>query len=369
MELDSLRTRLAHLGVDVQPTSRNYPATADRSSKARGGDSLIQDQDRVCEDVMDVLQRCHQVDVAHSAPNIPSAHPGDRNNKGAKDSRREEDKEKTALSKPPKYRIRRSVLHTGQRMKSKAVHTPLGSVLAQYREAEEQWTREKAALRRDAFAHRRRANKFEIEVKKFQSMLQHKTMDVKALKTALANRDSQLVELHKRISELEQGQTKVQEEAAHQVSDLATERDELRTLLAAMLKRLECVDEFVHRTAASSSVMEDRVRAIEQERLRAVAEASKASGLEQELLGAKTQLHLQKKMLKKVSDIHLKKNREQKKAIRDALEGSHPNPLDLAPCLSDGDNCDRLEADDYEESLARDLRGDIPPSIQSILGR
>ncbi len=50
-----------------------------------------------------------------------------------------------------------------------------------------------------------------------------------------------------------------QEESAARISSLNAERDDLKALLVATLKRLEAVDEMVQRADVSSSVMQEKV--------------------------------------------------------------------------------------------------------------
>lgn len=51
-----------------------------------------------------------------------------------------------------------------------------------------------------------------------------------------------------------------QEESAAHIASLNAERDDLKALLVATLKRLEAVDEMVQRADISSSVMQEKVR-------------------------------------------------------------------------------------------------------------
>ncbi len=60
-----------------------------------------------------------------------------------------------------------------------------------------------ARLRREALEERKRANKLELDVRRQQRTLEHQALDVKALKTALKSRDSQLEAAGERIRELE----------------------------------------------------------------------------------------------------------------------------------------------------------------------
>lgn len=89
-----------------------------------------------------------------------------------------------------------------------AQHTPLAYMIAQYKEAEAAWNNEKARLRREAAAERKRANKYELDFKKLSALHDHKVMDIKALKAALKNRDTQLGAAQERIKELESMLTK-----------------------------------------------------------------------------------------------------------------------------------------------------------------
>lgn len=64
---------------------------------------------------------------------------------------------------------------------------------------------EQARLRREALTERKRANKTDLEHKRLERLAEHRTLELKALKTALKNRDSQLEVAEARIRELEGG--------------------------------------------------------------------------------------------------------------------------------------------------------------------
>eukprot|EP00798_Chlamydomonas_sp_ICE-L_P016824 gene16824-23103_t len=208
--------------------------------------------------------------------------------------------------------VRRSVNISTDRIPA---HTPLASVLQQYRESETTWAQEKAALRREADTQRRRANHFDEELKRLSRLSEHRSLDIKALKSALRNRDNQLVESGERIKELEA----YQEDAAVRLASLSTERDDLKALLIATLQRLEAVDEVVHRADMTSSIMQEKVKELEEERLRALEAAALARSEVQELTESKRKLQWQSKLLEKMSEVQLKHNKHKTEAIKKLL--------------------------------------------------
>ncbi|GMH35916.1 hypothetical protein BSKO_03784 [Bryopsis sp. KO-2023] len=373
MDLDNLRLRLANLGVDVNASARANQQQASPTKKTRASGAAGPDPMDEHQDVLDVLERCHRVEASFA--DHPSTSTPNREESNLEGAHRQEAKRRGR--KGVKFDVGSRAptvggLRTGQRLNSrcKNIHTPLGSVLAQYREAEEHWAREKAMVRRDAFYHRKRAHRLDLENKKLAAMNHHKTLDIRALKNALASRDSQLQAMQKKTVELESLLSDNHEAMAQDMIELSSERDQLRSLLNATLKRLEAVDEFVYRTAISSSAMEEKLKKLETERSRALDEASRSHGLKKELHGTKTQLNLQKELVRKMSEIQLRKNRKQQNTIRAVLENSGPskNPMALAAAMSEGVDNEDEEVEELRGLVAGNM-GDLPPAIQSILGR
>lgn len=363
MDLDDLRLRLNNLGVDVGGSPRLQTEGGSPKGRPRTAHAVESHGN-----VLEVLERCHRVEAALGADDACTSGkaeaPREVGWKGEGRGRKERKSVKFAQGQ------RNPGLRTGQRLglRCKNINTPLGSVLAQYKEAEEHWAREKAGIRREAFSHRKRAHQLELENKKLAAVNHHKSLDIKALKSALSSRDAQLQALQRKATELESVLAGSHEKSAQNIAELCCERDELRALLTATLRRLEAVDEFVYRTAASSSVMEERLHAIEAERVKALDLASKTQGLEKELTGTRKQLHVQKEMLQKMSEIQLKKNRKQQKAIRDMLMSTGParNPMAIATAEASEPGCDDEARDLFltPKSYGRD---GLPKSITSIL--
>mmetsp|Transcript_18736 Transcript_18736/g.34016 ORF Transcript_18736/g.34016 Transcript_18736/m.34016 type:complete len:396 (-) Transcript_18736:603-1790(-) len=210
-------------------------------------------------------------------------------------------------------------IRSDSHMKRIPAHTPLAQVLAQFKEAEAAWANEKARLRREAVAERKRANTVELEHRRLERVADHRTLDLKALKTALKNRDAQLEAAGERVAELEMLLERTQSEATAQITSLAAERDSLRQLLLAALQRLEAVDHVVQRADISTSLMEEKVKALETERQRALEAATRARTEVQELAESRRKLQWQSKLLEKMSEVQLKHNQRKSEAIRKLL--------------------------------------------------
>lgn len=365
MDLDDLRLRLNNLGVDIRGSPRLVAEAQSPKSRPRTPHAIESNGN-----VLEVLERCHRVEAALGAEDACTSGKADvqRDTDWKADGRSRKDRKSVKFAQGQ----RNPGLRTGQRLglRCKNINTPLGSVLAQYKEAEEHWAREKAGIRREAFGHRKRAHRLELENKKLAAVNHHKSLDIKALKRALSSRDSQLQALQRKTTDLESVLAGSHEKSAQNIAELCCERDELRSLLTATLRRLEAVDEFVYRTAASSTVMEEKLQAIEAERIKALDLASRTQGLEKELTGTRKQLHVQKEMLQKMSEIQLKKNRKQQKAIRDMLMSTGPNRNPMAIATAISENTEEGDDDNEAALLLKPKsygRDGLPKSITSIL--
>ncbi|GFH11173.1 uncharacterized protein HaLaN_06629 [Haematococcus lacustris] len=181
-------------------------------------------------------------------------------------------------------------------------HTPLSSVLHQYRDAEVSWAHDKAQLRRDSEDSKRRALKAEADLRKLSRLAESRSLDIKALRTALRNRDVQLEASADRIKELEGLLIRSQEDGAIRAATLSAERDDCKALLLATLQRLEAVDEVVHRADMSSAMMQDKMKSLEDERLRALEAAARARAEVADLTESRRKLQWQSKLLEKMSE-------------------------------------------------------------------
>ncbi|KXZ52075.1 hypothetical protein GPECTOR_10g1098 [Gonium pectorale] len=229
----------------------------------------------------------------------------------------------SVLANPPKGLS--AAVRSADHMRSIPAHTPLSSVLAQFKEAETAWAHDKARLRREALEERKRANKLELECKRHQRALEHQALDIKALRTALKSRDSQL-------------EAATQEDAALTIANLNAEREDLKGMLAAALQRLEAVDEMVQRADISSAMMEDKMRMLEEERTKALDAAARARTEVAELAESRRKLQWQSKLLEKMSEVQLKHNKRKSEAIRRLLsaeEHGQAHSGDLAPTESE----------------------------------
>ncbi|MEW5306660.1 MAG: hypothetical protein WDW36_009111 [Sanguina aurantia] len=224
-----------------------------------------------------------------------------------------------------------------EHMKGAPSHTPLSSVLSQYKEAETVWAQEKGRLRREALAERKRANKNDLELQRLSRLTEHKSLDIKALKIALRNRDVQLEDSHAGVKALEDALSRTQQEASLALSSLSAERDDLKALLLAALQRLEAVDGVVQRADVSTAMMEQKVRGLEEERLQALEAAARARAEVSELTENRRKLQWQSKLLEKMSEVQLKHNKRKSDAIKKLLNADTGGSYDMGDDLdSDG---------------------------------
>lgn len=198
-------------------------------------------------------------------------------------------------------------------------HSTVGSLLAQYKEAQRNWTQEKAAMRREAVTQRKRANKLELELGKLERLHAHAQLDVQALKAALKARDTQLSEAQEKVKILEETLSRSQDVAAEKLGALTNERDDLKDLLMATLNRLESVDQGVARADESTALMEKKVRQMEEERIQALECAARAKAEVAELTDTRKRLQWQSKLLEKMSEVQLKHNKRKSDAIKQLL--------------------------------------------------
>ncbi|KAJ9506042.1 hypothetical protein QJQ45_016626, partial [Haematococcus lacustris] len=259
-------------------------------------------------------------------------------------------------------------------------HTPLSSVLHQYRDAEVSWAHDKAVrkvdvhatakrrirvvqlspaqwtaaaqLRRDSEDSKRRALKAEADLRKLSRLAESRSLDIKALRTALRNRDVQLEASADRIKELEGLLIRSQEDGAIRAATLSAERDDCKALLLATLQRLEAVDEVVHRADMSSAMMQDKasgssdapalcampelpqMKSLEDERLRALEAAARARAEVADLTESRRKLQWQSKLLEKMSEVQLKHNQRKSEAIKKLLAADPSGNVDALSMLS-----------------------------------
>eukprot|EP00878_Enallax_costatus_P010498 GHUV01010961.1.p1 GENE.GHUV01010961.1~~GHUV01010961.1.p1 ORF type:complete len:461 (+),score=214.24 GHUV01010961.1:460-1842(+) len=215
-------------------------------------------------------------------------------------------------------------------------NSPLGTVLAQYKEAQAAWAQEKARLRRDAVASRKKASKLEIDLAKLQRLHEHKSLDVSTLKAALKGRDQSLDEAHAKIRQLEEALAKSNEVAAEKLCSMAAERDDLQALLLATLERLEGVEAVVAAADATSAAMEDKVRVLEGERMAALEAAAAARAEVSQLKEEQRSLHWQSQLLEKMSEVQLRHNKRKSAAIKDLLTKAAAGEVDAVTAAASG---------------------------------
>ena len=110
----------------------------------------------------------------------------------------------------------------------------------------------------------------------------------------------------------------------------AGERDDLKALLMATLKRLETVDRVVQRADMSNTVMEERVTALEGERDKALGAATSAQARVDTLLKSQRRVEWQNKLLDRISEVQMTHNRAKTAAIHELLDGPRAPPGDGA---------------------------------------
>ncbi|GLC55270.1 hypothetical protein PLESTB_000966500 [Pleodorina starrii] len=291
IDLNQLKARLTRLGVEVRGggATAHSPHSAATGAATRTPERKREDErfvepaaiDRGRKGMVDLFERINRVERAMSSAEAQGS--------AIKQALQEDLGALTALAaveevvrspkpervivKKPKgtAKVRPSALvsaptrglsaavRSAEHMRSIPAHTPLSNVLAQYKEAEAAWAHDKARLRRDALEERKRANKLELELKRQQRVLEHQTLDIKALKTALKSRDSHIETATERVRELDTSLQRTQEETAVAIAELTAERDDLKGMLMAALQRLEAVNDLVQRAEITSAVMEDKV--------------------------------------------------------------------------------------------------------------
>lgn len=378
LNLEQLKERLAKLGVHVSPNSI-ADSTASRpqkpSSEGATRRSLAAQFERHKTDVVELLDRCTKVeaglnnasvavheakDAVHEASaasqalveRVPSPQ-----TKSTKKTGKASTKPKKPTNTNDKLILRSpDIASSPQPTRPRSAgggHTPLASVLAQYKEAETFWAQEKARLRREAVTHRKKASKLELELQRVTRLHEHRGLDMKALKAALKSRDQQIQSLTARVKELEDVNARVQEMAAEKVSSVAAERDDLKALLLATLQRLEAVEEVVHRADVSSAMMEEKVKVLEVERGRAVEAAARARAEAEELAESKKRLQWQSRLLEKMSEVQLNHNRRKSAAIKELLhtESSMEQLVPPTPSSAPSETDDELLAK-YADALS-----------------
>lgn len=211
-------------------------------------------------------------------------------------------------------------------------NSPLGSVLAQFKEAQAAWAQEKAKLRREAVASRKKASKLELDLAKLQRLHQHKTLDVNSLKAALKGRDQTLEEAHGKVRQLEEALVRSSEVAAEKLCAIAAERDDLQALLLATLERLEGVETVVAAADATSAAMEEKVRVLEGERMAAFEAAAAARADVAQLKIEQKRLQWQRQLLEQMSEVQLRHNKRKSAAIKELLTHAPAGEVDDRPC-------------------------------------
>lgn len=206
-------------------------------------------------------------------------------------------------------------------------NSPLGTVLAQYKEAQAAWGQEKAKLRREAVAARKEASQARLELTKASRSSEHRAQEASSLKAALKGRDVLLEELQGRVRQLEDELARCQEVAAERLVSVSRERDDLQALLLATLERLEGVEAVVAAADATSAAMEDKVRVLEAERLAALQAAATARQEVAQLQEARRRLEWQSQLLDKMSKVQLQHNKRKSEALRELLASTEAAPV------------------------------------------
>lgn len=377
LNLVDLKQRLASLGVHIAKDTdgRSLPYASQVAGKSV---EPAKTERKGKSEVQKLLDRCERVEAAISSPETVDHQPVRQKTEQAKlkveqgtsgariVSKKARSVAKQAarppvdalLAAPAQLQARsRPVSSPIPRPSSPArssrihVHTPVSSVLAQYRDAEAAWQQEKAKLRREALLQRKRGNKAELECKRLQRLNEQRLQDARGLKAALIARDHQLQQAEARVTDLEELMNRSQQETAEKLATVCSERDDLKVLLIATLERLESVDHVVSRADVSSTMLEDRVRALEQERARALEAATAARNEVQGLTESRRRLQWQSKLLEKMSEVQLRHSRKKNEAIRMLLN----TDSSFDPFANSDD-----VLDDTRESSLQDLEGARP---------
>jgi len=289
-------------------------------------------------DVSELLERCSRVDTILSKTEAAARSAQDARRYGRAALQLGYESEGLALVRPKKVCGRKGkgkvkaasppqppFLSVARRragpLSKESPQTPLASVLAQYRDAEAVWAQEKAKLRREMIEQRKRANRFESDYKKLVNQFDSRAVDIKSLKAALKNRDTQLHQMTIKLREAEESLQRCNETAAEELASLTEERDDLKSLLQATLARLESVDEVLHRADISTAMMEQKVKALDTERLKAVNKAAVARAEADSLARGQSKLQWQSKLLERMSEMNMSSARSKKEALQEYEKG------------------------------------------------
>lgn len=354
IDLEQLKQKLANLGVQVSLSSK--PATPNGRETRENLGSTRQSSRKRCGKVEaalhDVRARTSRPDVNAAAPAQPPwgsdiGHVVDpRGSKGTRSAPRSVHKYPSISPPAARPDLSKSVDLTNVSRSS-----PLASVLSQYRQAQLAWGQEKAQLRRELTVQRKRANNAALELKRIERLHSHKLLDISALKGALKTRDDQLQAAQERVKDLEHIISRSAASEASRVEALETERNDLKSLLLATLQRLQSLDELVARTDMSSSLMEKKVEALEQQCQQAEAAAADARAEAAQMSDSQKRLQAQAKLLEAVSQVQQRHNRRKARAIKDLLGADAAAAAELGGSLLAANSSSSRRAGDSGSNL------------------
>ncbi|CAG9464609.1 unnamed protein product [Pedinophyceae sp. YPF-701] len=245
---------------------------------------------------------------------------------------------------------------------------------AEMKEMRDLHAAEKGALRRESEQHRKRALGLQRELERAQVQLQSRTSDVTALKAALRTREERVQSAERRAVETEEAALRARQATVEKLCAAEAERDELKTLLLATLKRLESVEEAVQRSDVAAAVMTEKLRTLEFEREKALNVAAASREEASMLTQAHRRLESELDMLRRLQAQATTRNAARKGALRAALNDQSGardrlrRAMDALGCESGSDDacaCGDESSSDCSPLVGRGgLASRMPPALR-----
>eukprot|EP00241_Pyramimonas_parkeae_P015552 CAMPEP_0114276482 /NCGR_PEP_ID=MMETSP0059-20121206/256_1 /TAXON_ID=36894 /ORGANISM="Pyramimonas parkeae, Strain CCMP726" /LENGTH=478 /DNA_ID=CAMNT_0001396475 /DNA_START=203 /DNA_END=1639 /DNA_ORIENTATION=- len=211
------------------------------------------------------------------------------------------------------------------------VHCGSGCGTARLREAEQAWTQERGALRREAQMEHRRALLLEKELNAVKTAQRVRVCEVKQLRTALKERDLRLTDAENRLSAL---QTTQHDNIASQHKSLVSlmaEREDLLELLRVTLSKLEKAQAAADRSTAAGEILENQMRRATFNEKRAVDTAYRAAVVAEEAHEKEHEMQWSNRLMSNISELqrtHFKNKHEMLKGLLTNIHSSHLSSSD-----------------------------------------
>lgn len=203
---------------------------------------------------------------------------------------------------------------------------------AEMRAFQEESGAREAGLKREAEQWRKQSLKHEREIARIQSGYDGKVTELKAARAALAAREERLGQVERRMREADEAVLRDRSQLMKQLQQVAEERDSLKELLAATLKRLEAVDDAVKRADVAQAMAEERVRLLELERTKALNELAMARAELLDFTEVNRQLEHENHILERLTKVKIDKSEAAVRTVRglmaaEMLSDSRPGSM------------------------------------------